>query len=276
MRLKFGNVAVKLTHLVGRDIGRIAHHEVERVPVCVGNRLERRADDAPIAVTESQAFGVAVRHVDRCRGHIDRDRLRGGYFVQQRQRDAARAAAQVEHTRALHRAHPLDGQLAQALGVAARDEHVGRDAQRDAVEVPLAQHVGQRFTRQAASNQRLGLLALGRGHRTRAQRGQQTAIQPQRTRGQLTRFQIRHRNLFGSGFVQLVPNVREQCFYVFHLSHFHASLSSGGMTFSMDAIATSIMLSSGSNTVSFCIWIPGQRMARLMTPSCRPAQRLHS
>ena len=39
VRLKFGNVAVKLTHLVGRDIGRIAHHEVERVAVCVGNRL---------------------------------------------------------------------------------------------------------------------------------------------------------------------------------------------------------------------------------------------
>ena len=81
--------------------------------------------------------------------------------MQQRQPNAARTAAQIQHARRRLRARRLDRQLTQPLSVAARNQHIGRHTQGNAIKIPLAQQIGQRFAREPARQQHRQALPLG-------------------------------------------------------------------------------------------------------------------
>ena len=112
--------------------------------------------------------------------------------MQQRQPNAARTAAQIQHARRRLRARRLDRQLTQPLSVAARNQHIRRHTQGNAIKIPLAQQIGQRFAREPARQQRRQALPLGRRHRAARQGRDMPPVYAQGAGHQFGRLQFGH------------------------------------------------------------------------------------
>ena len=142
------------------NVGRVADDQVKAFARHWRQPVAQAHVDA-----QAQPLGIGARHGERVGAGVHRHHLRQRPLLRDGQRDGAAARAQVEHAaRGIgrqQRQRPVD----QRLGVVARVEHAGIDAQRQAVECLLAGQISHRLARQPARGQRLQ--AVGRGFRQR-------------------------------------------------------------------------------------------------------------
>ena len=206
--------------------------------------------------------------------------------MRQRAADAAAAGAEVENAGVhLPADEHAQRRVHEHLGVHARDEHVGRDHDRQPVKLPLADEIGQRLAGDAALQQGLNLLFIFVGG-VQAQVAHEFLLrladgighqQPRLERVSLHAgvFQRRAR-----GQIQVVIGLWHLSIFLSSsplLTDYQASLPfCSGMTSSSARMAHSIMLSSGSLVVRRCSHLPGADRMREQRLSCRPTQRLIS
>ena len=81
---------------------------------------------------------------------------RVGLLVRDRERDRARAGADVEHAGLLDAVEEREAALDDDLGLGPRDQRPAVDVQRQPPEAPLAEHVGERLARAAPLDELAG------------------------------------------------------------------------------------------------------------------------
>ena len=203
--------------------------------------------------------------------------------MRQRAADAAAAGAEVENAGVhLPPDEYLKRRIHEHLGVHARDEHVGRDRDRQAVKFPLADQVGQRLTGDAPLQQRPDLLFVFIGG-VQAQVAHELLLrladgichqQPRLERVGLHTGALERR---ARGQIQIVVGLWHLSISSPFVDDYQVSLPfCSGMTSSSARMAHSIMLSSGSLVVRRCSHLPGADRMREQRLSCRPTQRLIS
>ncbi len=188
----------------------------------------------------------------------------------QGQADAAAAGAQIQHPGVGLFPQIAQGRFRHHLGVAAGDQHVGVHRQLQAEELPGPHDVGGGLPLQAAAQMiRRPLLEVPAG------------VEPQIPQ-ELRRGLVRGGGQQDSGLLGAVRRTGGpqgppglQIHVVVGLHQRSAPFSSG-ITRVRARAAHSIMLSSGSKTVSFCRARPGAESTRLSQLSWPPAQRLIS
>ena len=203
-----------------------------------------------------------------------------------RQADAAASGAQVQHTALPQGLYIGDGLLRQHLRVRSGDQHLRRDVQGQAVKLPLPDEVGHRLPLQVARHQLPGPpLQLRRGVQRPVPIELPSRLLPV----------AKHTSSRASKVAASMPAARScwrisknKSLYVIAILRsvisflpipgiYQASLPfSEGSTSSKERMAHSIIPSSGSLVVKFCIHIPGAVSSRLRPLSWRPTQRLNS
>src|SRR5687768_10437045 len=168
----------------GREM-RVAHGDIRGIAddafeALAGERLEPAAQ-APLDV-QAKFGGVLPRQRERLCARIGADHARRWKMPLERERDRARAGAQVEHRAGPARQRNVD----EELGLRTRDEHRGVDRELEAVELLAAEDVRDRLAAGAARDEREVLLlrftrdfffgkGYERGLRKSAGRGKQQA-----------------------------------------------------------------------------------------------------
>ena len=142
----------------GGDVRRVRDDEVERP------RRGRRAGRPRRTSTSSPcALGVLARERERVRRDVGRGDARIRQLVRERQRDRAGAGADVDDARRLDACEQREAALDDDLGLGPRHERARVGLQRQAAEVPVAEHVGERLARgRAAARARARLRARPR------------------------------------------------------------------------------------------------------------------
>ena len=187
------------------------------------------------------------------------------------QPDAAAPAAKIEHARR-RMAGPqhLQRQIRDGHRVVTRDQDVRRDLERDPVEIPLPEDIGQRLmgehsvyiTVQICFDLLAGIQVGIRQHGGDGF--------PGRKRQQLARGGCGILTFCGQ---QRPPGLQIQVSVLFY--HRSAPASSGRTSFSA-SMPTSSMESSGSLVVKFWNHMPGAVRIRVSQLSWRPTRRLNS
>jgi hypothetical protein len=155
------------------DVGWVAGDEVEGQGIGnreqgIGLRCREGGEQVGLyerdAVGEVEGCGVFAGNVEGGGGDVDGRDFRGGQMRGERERDGARAGANVENAQCVGLCGgPGDGGFDEVFGFGARDEGVWRDAEGQAVELLLAGEVLQGFVRGAAVGEFVEALELGGG-----------------------------------------------------------------------------------------------------------------
>ena len=132
VRLPPVHVRRQLARLVRRDVGRVRHDDVEAL---IGGE---RAEPIPVherhPAREPVRRRVRARHVECALASVRGDDAGRRMLVRDRQRDAARSGAQVQHARRAHghapRAEELEHGFHEPLRLRARDQHATVDGRR--------------------------------------------------------------------------------------------------------------------------------------------------
>ena len=179
------------------------------------------------------------------------------------QPQTACAGAEVEHPGCLHPSQHSGGGFGYHLSIGPGAEHAGADSQLKVKEGPAAAKVLQRLPGRTAGRQGFQPLCLLCTQRSIGKAGIPARCQPE----ELGRVKICVGAACGAQACLHLPDCcpgQHPCGY--HLP----SSGSSGRTGVTAAMATSIMLSSGSNTVRCCTQMPGCRMMRVAMLSDRP------
>ena len=144
----------QVRRLFEADIGRVGDHQVEAAEP-QGRRQVGRHQSHPIV--DAVPAGVGSRHRQGGREQVGGDQPGGRQLARESHRQAAGAGAQVEDPRP-RRQGELEGQLDEMLRLRPRDEHPPVDREEAAVELALAEDVGDRLAAQTTLEQRLEAL----------------------------------------------------------------------------------------------------------------------
>lgn len=270
MRLIVADGRIERLHFRRCDIGRIRDDQVKGAEKrgCGLPDVDRQA-----LHTAGQALAADVLpgHAQRGRGDVSERHARVLHAAGDGKADAAGAGAQIQNARILLEKQRLfDGKLRYGHGVVAGNEHVGRDGERHAVEVPFTEDVGHGLSCHAAAHK--GLRQL-----TDLLRGVEVAVRdqllcrfaggradelPRDVRGKLALCGQQ-----GAAGVEIELGV-----FLYHRS----SPSFSGRTSVSASMPTSSMESSGSFVVRYCSHMPGADSARVSQLSWRPTRRLNS
>ena len=152
LRLELPHVRHQRLELGRLDVRRVRHDELVRpsrqaLPQVVLEQLE----------LESRPLGVLARQRERVGRDVDRGDARARVLVGDRQRDRARAGADVEDARSLEAAQVRERPLDDDLRLRPRDQRAAVDRQREPPEAPLAEDVGDGLVPRAAGDE----LAIG-------------------------------------------------------------------------------------------------------------------
>ena len=253
---------LQLPHLGRGQVGRVGHDEVQlpfRQSLPIGEQISlHRGQMQPIGqagipgqIRKRRRAFFQARHLCRRAEPLDA------------QAQTAGPGAEIQHLRVLDAPQQFGGGLGHHFGIGTGAEHTGPHRQLKVEERPAAAEVLQRLTVGTAGGQGFQLRRLCGGQRSRGQPGVCAHRQPE----EFSRVKI------GIGAARLgepglhLPQRRAgQDAFVHHLP----SSGSSGSTGVTAAMATSIMLSSGSNTVRCCTQMPGCRMMRVARLSDRP------
>ena len=157
----------------------------------------------------------------------------------------------------------LSGSFRHYLRVSPGAEHAGAHRQLKIQERPTAAKVLQRLPGRPPGRQGFQLCGLFRGQGPVRQPGVLPCHQPEQLPGVKIRIRAACDGQASFHLPQGLPGLHSR---VYHLP----SSGFSGRTGVTAAMATSIMLSSGSNTVRCCTQIPGCRMIRVAMLSERP------
>ena len=247
-------------HLGPGDIGRVGDHHVKLAekPAGRGHGVGNQAGD-PAA--EMEVAGVFLGNFQRRRREI-RQRHPGGLQpLGQGQADAARAGTEVQNPGVGGQIRlPLQNQVHHGHGVVPGDQHVRRHGIGLTVKIPLAQNIGQGFP---------GLYPLGQGQIVVGQLLRQKEILHGQQLGRILAGEIAHQRVGGVGGVGPLLGLQGlgRPPHQSAVGRYHWSAPAfSGITSSRARMATSIMESSGSLVVKFCIHMPGavrMRVSRL-------------
>ena len=137
--------------LVGRDVGRVRDDEIP----AFGRGLQVAFSNFDLQV---EPFRVLAGERDCLRRGIDRNHMGVGTLVRNRERDCARARAEVEHARLELVTEQGEAALHDDLRLRARDERTRVCVQHQPSETPLSQHVRQRLALPATFEQHVELV----------------------------------------------------------------------------------------------------------------------
>ena len=140
--------------LVTTDIGRVADDQVE------GPEVEGRSEiggDEVDSLVDAMSNGIAASDPDRSQREVGSDDPTGRKLGRQGDSQTPGAGADIEDSRRCGQSE-IQGDLDQMLGLGSRDENPLVDVEIPAEELPLAQDVGDRLTRQSSLEQGLELL----------------------------------------------------------------------------------------------------------------------
>ena len=134
-------VALLQVRVAGHDVGRVGDDQVELTDILCAQR------QIPVALQKLHAHmiqrRIAPRQRQRGGADIDRGHLRVGPAVRQRDRDRAGTGAEVKYRAVLRQ--PFQRQFHQQFGFRPRNQHIARDRESQAVELALADQIGDRF-----------------------------------------------------------------------------------------------------------------------------------
>ena len=257
---------VERTDIRAWDIRRIAHKKPELAEAAhrLFARVELHARHAPRQIA---AADVLPADLQRLVVELAEQHARVRQICRRRKADAAAARAEVQNAAGSRAARRVDELCRQNLCIGARNEHRGRNIERQAVEFPLADQVRHRLARKVALHEPArGPLDLRRG------------IERAVAHELLARFACRRAHKLARGLRRLLVaralELRAQVqikVIVCRCHLYHASLPfSSGMTSSSARMATSSILSSGSLVVKFCSHRPGRARKRVTLLSCPP------
>ena len=151
VRLVESDLGLERLALLGRDVGRVRDDEVEGP----SQARDEVAEHELHAILERGARAVLRRESERVRRDVGRHDPRAVVLVGDRERDRARAGADVEDERLRRRPRDVvECALDDGLGLRAGYEHSRVDAQRQPPEAPLAEDVGGRLARGAPLDER--------------------------------------------------------------------------------------------------------------------------
>ena len=274
-RIRMGLIVLdtgrKLQHIRAGDIGRIGHDQIIFSQEREG-RLQRVSSNAADSSAELVQGHIFLRNGQSVAAQVGQRYLCILDPACNGQANGAAAAAQIQNpwVRVKEQSLP-NGQFRHCAGIIPGNQHLGIDMKRKPIKFPLAQNVGNGLLRQQTAQTVLHALYNGLGgiqipvckklrltfpgHVTNQHSGQHTRIlgtfrSQQRTAGVLIQVAV----------------------FLYHLS----APSCSGRTAFTAVMATSIMESSGSLVVKFCIHIPGADRALVSQLSLRPHQRLIS
>ena len=257
MGLKVPHGAVQARNIPVRDIGRVAYHAGER-PHGPGGRLEDVQAHDRRPAREAAAADILPAYPDCRRIKLPQQHLALRRAVGHGQPHAAAAGAQVQHPAGPQVRYIGQGLSGQDLGVGPGDEHGLADVEGEAVKLPLPDEVGHRLPVQMPPGQ-----LPDRPLRLRRHVEGRVPVKFLPGLAAAEAYQLPGLQS-GGGAVRLEEAPAQLQVEVVVGNHGftyrpHASLPSwAGMTRFMASMATSIMESSGSKVVKFCIQRPGR------------------
>ena len=285
----FRHLGLQLPHLLRRQVGRIGDDEIQLpfgqgLPVGKEVALHRlRSAGSPEAPIEGRCLkGRSIQHIFgaaalplqgqtgvlfevgiglRAFFHAGNDRCRAEPLDAEAQ--TAGSSAKIQYTRRFHACQHPGSSFGHHLGVGAGAEHPRPYSQLKVEEGPAAAEVLQRLPSCAAEGQRLQSGRFVGVQRAVCEPGVPACGQPEQLPGVEVRVgtACRRQTLFH--FPDGGPGQHP-------FAHHVPSSGFSGKTGVTAAMATSIMLSSGSKTVSRCTQRPGWRMMRVARLSERP------
>ena len=265
-RLVLAHGSVERVDVRARDVRRVADQKLELAQRARG--LFPRVDlQACHPRRQAVAADVLSADLERLFVIFAEQHARVRQVCRRGKADASAARAEIQNAAGPRAARRVDELCRQYLGIRARDEHRGRNVERQTIELPLADEIRHRLARQVALNELARiLLHLWRGVE-RAVAHQLLARFCRRGADELAR---RLRRLLVARAPQLRAQIQIEI--IIRRCHaYHASLPfSSGMTSSSARMATSSMLSSGSLVVKFCSHRPGRARKRVTLLSCPP------
>ncbi len=160
VRLVFEDFALECWGVGERNVGRVRDDGVE-IPLAGVECREKIAFEEADAAAEAEAESVISGDLEGCRGDVGGDDLRRGLIGGERDGDGSGAGADVEQAKGLElRLGPGEHGFDEVLGLRARDEDGGGDAEVETEELLRAGEVLQRLAGGAAEEEGLEGVAL--------------------------------------------------------------------------------------------------------------------